>query len=76
MSLLSDPKAAAQVGTCLKEVFVGVAGIEEARKLSHSTHEQINALHSKLEAEEKITPLNKNKLKQLYEEALTNGDKV
>ena len=76
MSLLSDPVAAAQVGSCLKEVFSGMAGIEEARKSCTATHEQINAVHEKLEAEEKITPQNRNKLKGLYEEALNNGDKV
>ena len=76
MSLLSDPAAAAQVGSCLKEVFSGVAEVESARQSCLTTHEQMNVLHTKIVAEEKITPQNKNKLKQLYEEALANGDKV
>ena len=76
MSLLSDPVAAAQVGSCLKEVFSGVGQIDVARLASQTTHEQVNAVQAKVEAEEKITPANKNKLKQLLEDAISNGDKV
>ena len=75
-SLSSDPQAAAHVQSCLKDLYKLVRNVEEARKTSEPTLTSITATHKKIESEQKITPTNKAKLKNLYDDAIKDSSKV
>ena len=74
-SLANDPVAAAKVTSNLKDLFKSIGQVEEARKEAEETASSISDLHSKLENDQKVTPANRNKLKQLYEEAVEDAEK-
>ena len=75
-SLSSDPQAAAHVQSCLKDLYKLVRNVEDARKTSEPTLTSITATHKKIESEQKITPTNKAKLKNLYDDAIKDSSKV
>ena len=75
-SLSSDPQAAAHVQSCLKDLYKLVRNVEEARKTSEPTLTSITATHKKIESEQKITPTNKARLKNLYDDAIKDSSKV
>ena len=75
-SLSSDPQAAAHVQSCLKDLYKLVRNVEDARKASEPTLTSITATHKKIESEQKITPTNKAKLKNLYDDAIKDSSKV
>ena len=76
-SLISDPVAANKVTSALKDVFKHVVNdVEPARGAAEDTFGQISELHSKLESDERMTGAQRNKLKQLYQQAISEADKV
>ena len=75
-SLSSDPQAAAHVQSCLKDLYKLVRNVEDARKTSEPTLTSITATHKKIESEQKITPTNKARLKNLYDDAIKDSSKV
>ena len=75
-SLATDPMAAAQVQSCLKELYKLIKNVEDARKSTEPTLNQITSTHKKIESEQKISPAMKNRLKSQYEEAVKDANKV
>ncbi len=75
MSLASDPAAAAKVGACLKDLFKLVGRTEESRASMENTARDVNAMHAKIEQEEKLTGAGRTKLRNLYDQAIRDAEK-
>lgn len=71
----ADPQAAAKVSGCLKDLFKLIKATEEARKATEPTLSSISAAHRKVQADGKLTPAAKTKLKSLYEDAAKEASK-
>jgi len=74
-SLVSDPQAAVQVQSCLKELYKMIKNVEEARKATEPTLTAVSSTHRKIESDQKINPTTKNRLKSLYEDAVKEANK-
>ena len=72
---VNDPQAAAKVSGCLKELFKLIKSTDEARRATEPTLSSISATHRKIQADQKLTPAVKNKLKSLYEDAAREASK-
>ena len=75
MSLAADAQSAAAVQSRLKELFKAVKQIDEAKKSSEPTLNSITTAHRRIESDEKLTPVARNKLLGLCEDAIADAEK-
>ena len=75
--LFNDPKAAAKVQSCLKEVYKSVQAAEKERTANvEGCQAAIEAAHEKIVNDDRLTAAMRNRLKSLYEEGVRNAEKV
>jgi len=75
MATTSDPQTAKTIQTNLKELYKSLKRYEEHRKSSEGGLEEINSLHKKIESEEKLPPVNQQKLLKSYQQAVQDAEK-
>ena len=68
--------AAAQVQSCLKDLYKLIRNVEDARKVTEPTLNLVSSTHKKVEADGKITMTTRQRLKSLYDEAVKDANKV
>jgi len=73
--MASDPQAAKTIQNNLKELLRSVKRYEENRKASEEGLETINALHSRIRAEEKIAVANQAKLLKSYQQTIQDSER-
>ena len=75
MSLSASPKSANQVQNRLRELFKTIKQLEDARKSSENTLQTITNCHRRVQSDEKLTSVNKNKLIGLCDDAVKDAEK-
>jgi len=75
MSMSASPKTANAVQTRLRELFKTIKQIEDARKSSENTLQATSHTHRRVQSDEKLTLVNKNKLIGLCEDAVKDAEK-
>ena len=75
-SVPGDPQTTAQVNACLKDLYKSIKGYEAHRQASEANLNAMNAMHKKIENEERVLVGQKNKLKQCYEDGIKDAEKV
>ena len=71
----ASPKSTNAVQNRLKELFKTIKQIEDARKSSENTLQTISNSHRRVQSEDKLTSVNKNKLIGLCEDAIKDAEK-